>query len=114
MARLPRRPRRPTNARRAPVTAVPSIAAPQLVVDDFQPLSRSVIFALIWMALVGAYLFNGPRNFTVSTEVSWLIVGATAFSLIALGRRFPLFGYCTIIILCGFFTALVGGRRGRR
>jgi hypothetical protein len=67
------------------------------------------------MALIVAYLFNGPRNYgPVPVELAWLLIGLTIFAFIVLGRRFPLFGYFTIIILCGLFTALVGGRRGRR
>ena len=80
---------------------------------DTRPLTKSQIFSVLWMVLIGFYLFTGPRNFTVSTEISFLLVGATIFSLIVLGRRFPMFGYCTIVIFVGLLSALTGSR-GRR
>ena len=49
---------------------------------DTRPLTKSQIFSVLWMVLIGFYLFTGPRNFTVSTEISFLLVGATIFSLI--------------------------------
>ena len=47
-----------------------------------EPLTKSQIFAVLWMVLIGFYLFTGPRNFTVSTEISFLLVGATALALV--------------------------------
>ena len=44
---------------------------------DTRPLTKSQIFSVLWMVLIGFYLFTGPRNFTVSTEISFLLVGAT-------------------------------------
>jgi hypothetical protein len=79
---------------------------------DTRPLTKSQIFSVLWMVLIG-FLLTGPRNFTVSTEISFLLVGATIFSLIVLGRRFPMFGYCTIVIFVGLLSALTGSR-GRR
>ena len=43
---------------------------------DTRPLTKSQIFSVLWMVLIGFYLFTGPRNFTVSTEISFLLVGA--------------------------------------
>jgi hypothetical protein len=109
-AKTKRRPGHP--AVLPPATAVPSITA---AVVDMQPLTKSQIFSLLWMTLIVAYLFAGPRGYgPVPVELSYLLVGTTIFSLIVLGKRFPLFGYFTIIIFCGLFSALVGGRRGRR
>ena len=62
------------------------------------------------MVLIGFYLFTGPRNFTVSTEISFLLVGATIFSLIVLGRRFPMFGLFLLMMI----SSLMSGGRGRR
>ena len=62
------------------------------------------------MVLIGFYLFTGPRNFTVSTEVSGLLVGATIFSLIVLGKRFPMFGLFLLMLI----TSLMSGGRRRR
>jgi hypothetical protein len=78
---------------------------------NFQPLSRSVIFSLIWMALVVAFLFTGPRNtgpFPVS--IAWMVVGATVFSLFTLGKRWPWFGLFLIMLIGGLIS---GGRRRR-
>ena len=77
---------------------------------DTRPLTKSQIFSVLWMVLIGFYLFTGPRNFTVSTEISFLLVGATIFSLLVLGRRFPLFGWFMLITLSGLMR---GGRRRR-
>jgi hypothetical protein len=76
------------------------------------PFTRSQIFAVLWMALIVAYLFTGPRNFgPVPVQLSWLIIGATIFSLIVLGKRFPLFGLFLIIMITSAFSR---GGRGRR
>lgn len=48
---------------------------------DTRPLTKFQIFAVLWMLLIGFYLFTGPRNFTVSTEISFLLVGLTVFAL---------------------------------
>ena len=48
---------------------------------DTRPLTKSQIFSVLWMVLIGFYLFTGPRNFTVSTEISFLLVGLTVFAL---------------------------------
>jgi MFS superfamily sulfate permease-like transporter len=81
---------------------------------DTSPFTKSQIFCLIWMAIIVAYLFGGPRNYgPVPVELSFLLVGATIFSLVVLGRRFPMFGYCTIVIFVGLLSALTGSR-GRR
>jgi hypothetical protein len=59
-----------------------------------------------------AYLFGGPPNYgPVPVELAWLLVGTTIFSFVVLGKRFPTFGYCTIIIVCGLLSGLRGGRR---
>ena len=76
-----------------------------------EPLTKSQIFAVLWMVLIGFYLFTGPRNFTVSTEISFLLVGATIFALWTLGRRFPMFGLFLRIMISSFFS---GADRGRR
>ena len=78
---------------------------------DTRPFTRSQIFAVIWMAVVVAYLFGGPRNFTVSTEVSFLIVTSTIFALVTLGKRFPMFGLFLLMMITAAFR---GGGRGRR
>jgi hypothetical protein len=123
-SRAPRRSPRPAGSprrgRRRSPSSVPLVApnassgarspAPSVPVD-MQPLTKSVIFALLWMTLVGFYLFNGPRGFgPVPVEVSWLLVGTTIFSLVVLGRRFPLFGWFLLVILSGLMS---GGRRRR-
>jgi hypothetical protein len=76
-----------------------------------EPLTKSQIFALLWMVLIGFYLFTGPRNFTVSTEISFLLVGATIFSLITLGRRFPMFGLFLLMVIASLMRGAAGRRR---
>ena len=73
-------------------------------------LTKSQIFAVLWMLLIGFYLFTGPRNFTVSTEISFLLVGLTVFALWTLGRRFPMFGLFLLMLI----SSLMSGGRGRR
>ena len=73
-------------------------------------MTKSPIFALLWMVPIGFYLFTGPRNFIVSTEISFLLVGATIFSLIVLGRRFPMFGLFLLFVILNLMS---GGRRRR-
>jgi hypothetical protein len=75
-----------------------------------EPLTKSQIFSLLWMLLIGFYLFTGPRNFTVSTEISFLLVGLTVFALWTLGRRFPMFGLFLLMLI----SSLMSGGRGRR
>jgi hypothetical protein len=76
-----------------------------------EPFTKSVIFSLFWMAIVVAYLFNGPRGFgPVPVEISWLLVLATLFSLIVLGKRFPMFGLFLLMLI----TSLMSGGRRRR
>jgi hypothetical protein len=77
-----------------------------------EPFTKSVIFSLLWMAIIVAYLFGGPPNYgPVPVELAWLLVSTTIFSFVVLGKRFPTFGYCTIIIVCGLLSGLRGGRR---
>jgi hypothetical protein len=76
-----------------------------------EPFTKSVIFSLFWMAIIVAYLFNGPRGFgPVPVEVSWLLVGTTIFSLVVLGRRFPMFGLFLLFVILNLMS---GGRRRR-
>ena len=76
------------------------------------PFTRSQIFSLIWMAIVIAYLFGGPRGWgPAPTPIAFAIVGATVFSLATLGKRFPLFG---LFLLMMISSLLRGGGRGRR
>ena len=77
---------------------------------DTRPLTKSQIFSVLWMVLIGFYLFTGPRNFTVSTEISFLLVGLTVFALWTLGRRFPMFGLFLLMLI----SSLMSGGRGRR
>jgi hypothetical protein len=64
------------------------------------------------MAVVIAYLFNGPRGFgPVPVQLSFLLVSATVFSLVVLGKRFPMFGLFLLIMIS---SAISGGRRGQR
>jgi hypothetical protein len=81
---------------------------------DTRPFTKPQIFSVIWMAVVVAYTFGGPRNYgPVPVELSYLLVGTTIFSFVVLGKRFPTFGYITTIIVCGLLSGLRGGRRGR-
>ena len=77
---------------------------------DTRPLTKFQIFAVLWMLLIGFSLFTGPRNFTVSTEISFLLVGLTVFALWTLGRRFPMFGLFLLMLI----SSLMSGGRGRR
>ena len=77
---------------------------------DTRPLTKSQIFSVLWMVLIGFYLFPGPRNFTVSTEISFLLVGLTVFALWTLGRWFPMFGLFLLMLI----SSLMSGGRGRR
>jgi hypothetical protein len=74
-----------------------------------EPFTKSQIFSLLWMAIIVAYLFNGPRGFgPVPVELAWLLVGTTVFALFVLGRRFPMFGLFLLIMITSLFS------RGRR
>jgi hypothetical protein len=75
------------------------------------PFTRSQIFAVLWMVLVGCYLFGGPRNYgPVPTPIAFLTVGATIFSLWTLGKRFPMFGLFLLMLISSLMS---GGRRRR-
>jgi hypothetical protein len=76
---------------------------------DTRPFTKSQIFSVIWMAVVVAYLFGGPRPTSVSTPIAYMVVGSTIFSLFTLGKRFPLFGW----FLFGLFNGMTGGGRRR-
>ena len=74
-----------------------------------QPFTKSQIFSLLWMAIVVAYLFAGPRGYGhAPLPLALLIVGTTIYSLVVLGRRFPMFGFFLICLISG----LVNGRGG--
>ena len=73
--------------------------------------AKSQIFSFFWIAIVVAYLFNGPRSYgPVPTPIAFLAVGSTVFSLIVLGRRFPMFGSFLLMLI----SSLMSGGRGRR
>jgi hypothetical protein len=78
---------------------------------DTRPLTKSQIFSLFWMAIFVAYLFAGPRGYgPVPIQLSFLLVGTTIFSLIVLGKRFPMFGLFLLMVI----TSLMRGGRRRR
>ena len=80
---------------------------------DTRPFTRPQIFSLIWLAVIVAYLFGGPRNYgPVPVQISFLLVGATLISLIALGKRYPTFGLFMLMMITAAFRG--GGRRGLR
>ena len=109
--RVPRRPRTSVPALQPPlaVSETPFDAAPAVVATVSRDLTKSVIFSLLWMAIVAAYIFAGPRNYgPVPVAVAWLVVGTTVFSLIVLGKRFPMFGYFLIVMITARSSAAVG------
>jgi hypothetical protein len=77
-----------------------------------QPFTKFQIFAAIWMAVVIAYLFNGPRGYGAApTPIAFLTVGSTVFALFTLGKRFRMFGLFLLMVISSLVS---GGRRGRR
>jgi hypothetical protein len=81
------------------------------IVMNTAPFTRSQIFALLWMTVVIAYLFGGPRNCgPAPTPIAFAVIGATLFSLIVLGKRFPWFGLFLLMLLSELMR---GGRRRR-
>jgi hypothetical protein len=70
-----------------------------------------VTFALVWLAFLGLYIFTLPPNIgQLPKSVSLLMVCATIYALVILGKRFPWFGYFLIVLIS---SLLSGGRRRR-
>jgi hypothetical protein len=80
------------------------------VMVDFQPLSRPVIFSLIWMALLFAYIFHGPRTGAFPVGIAYAIVFTTIYALVVLSIRFRTFRF----ILLSFLDGVFHSRRRRR
>jgi hypothetical protein len=77
-----------------------------------EPFTKAQIFSLIWMAVVVAYMFGGPRNYgPVPVQLAWLLVLMTLFSLLTLGKRFPMFGLFMLMVITSLMRG--GGRRRR-
>jgi hypothetical protein len=120
--RKARRRLRPASAlKRRGVASVPSVpfGAPAPAGPAASPPSgggprfrvTAVEFSLLWVVLIGFWLFTGPRNTgAFPLPIALAVCGATLFSLIVIGRRWPFVG----MLMLSFVFGLFGGRgRGR-
>jgi hypothetical protein len=70
-----------------------------------------VEFASLWLVGLVYYFITSPAGMTpFPVAAGWIIIGTTIFSLIVLGKRFPMFGLFLVIMI----TSLMRGGRRRR
>ena len=75
------------------------------------PVISRVEFSILWLVGLVYYFVTAPRGMSpFPVAAGWVIIGTTIFSLVVLGRRFPLFGYFFVALVAG----LISGSRRRR
>jgi hypothetical protein len=68
-----------------------------------------VEFALLWLVGFVYFFISPPAGMTpFPVAAGWIIIGTTIFSLIVLGKRFPMFGLFLLIMITSLMR---GGRR---
>ena len=70
-----------------------------------------VEFCLLWLVGLVYFFITAPAGMSpLPVAAGWVIIGTTLFSLIVLGKRFPMFGLFLLMLITGLMS---GGRRRR-